>query len=234
MRVPAVAVLVCLLGGGTADAREHHEHHGDGRYHLEKANELAGDGKCAAAVKEFTAAYDKLHDPVVLFNRAECYRRLGENAKAVEDYRGFLDGFPAAPTRAEIEARIATLERPAAPPPPPRGARTPAPPQQPTARAPARTPPPVAHAAEPPPAAAAPAEPMPFLPPPPEGGDAKTLVEAPHAASSDAHAESSHGSRWWLWTAVAVVAVGGGVAGYLLLRPKDQPLPPVDLGNYRF
>jgi hypothetical protein len=232
MRVPAVAVLVCLLGGGTAAAREHHEHH-DGRYHLEKANELAGDGKCAAAVKEFSAAYDKLHDPVVLFNRAECYRRLGENAKAAEDYRAFLDGFPAAPNRAEIEARIATLERPAAPPPPPRGARTPAPPQ-PVARAPARTPSPVAHAVEPPPVPAAPAEPMPFLPPPPEGGNAKTLVEAPHAAPSDAHAESSHGSRWWLWTALAVVAVGGGVAGYILLRPKDQPLPPVDLGNYRF
>jgi len=237
MRLSAAVVLSCLLVGGTARARDHHrEHLADARHHLEKANALAGDGKCAAAIKWFTVAYDKLKDPIVLFNRGECYRRLGENAKAAEDYRGFLKGFPAAPNRAEIEARIATLERPAAPPPPPRGARTPpAPPQQPGARAPARTPPPVAHAAEPPPAAAASAEPMPFLPPPPpEGGDAKTLVEAPHAASSDAHAESSHGSRWWLWTAVAVVAVGGGVAGYLLLRPKDQPLPPVDLGNYRF
>lgn len=234
MRLSAAWVLACLLAGGTAVAREHHEHHVDGRHHLEKANELAGDGKCAAAVKEYSAAYDKLHDPVVLFNRAECYRRIGENAKAVDDYRGFLAGFPAAPNRAEIEARIATLEKPA----PVRAPRTPPGPTQPTApggrapaQAPARVPAPVAGTAPPPSAAA---EPMPFLPPPPSGDDAKTLVEAPRAPSDTPHAEASHGSRWWLWTALAVVAVGGGVAGYIYLRPKDQALPPVDLGNYRF
>ncbi|HVU52736.1 MAG TPA: hypothetical protein VHL80_18775, partial [Polyangia bacterium] len=141
MRLFAAVVLACLLAGGAASASEHHHHHehkADARVHVERANKLAGEGKCAAAVKEFTAAYDILQDPIVLFNRAECYRRLGQNAEAAADYRGFLKGFPAAPNRAEIEARIATLEKPPAPRPPAGGPRPPAgaPAQTPVARAP--------------------------------------------------------------------------------------------------
>jgi hypothetical protein len=230
MRLPLAVALVCLLAGGTAGAREHHEHRVDARHHLEKANALAGEGKCAAAVHEYTAAYEKLQDPIVLFNRADCYRRLGENAKAAEDYRGYLEGFPAAPNRKEIEARIATLEKPAPPRPPSAASRTPPPPV--VTRAPSAPPPPAATAPRSPPPAAAEVGSMPFLPPPPGTGDVTTLVEAPRSGAP--HAEASHGSRWLLWTTLAVVVVGGGVAGYLLLRPKDEPLPPVTLGNYRF
>jgi hypothetical protein len=259
MRLPAAVVLVCLLVAKGAGASEHHHHHhehhehhehkADARKHLEKANKYAGEGKCAAAVKEFTAAYDILQDPIVLFNRAECYRRLGQNAEAAADYRGFLKGFPAAPNRAEIEARIATLERPAAPRPPaaplrpPAGATPPAqaakppgaPPPPVAATPPARPPAPVA-AAPPPPAPATTPGPMPFLPPPPPAGEAKTLVEAPRStpAETPAPAEASHGSHWWIWTTIAVVAVGGGVAAYWFLRPKAEPLPMTTLGNYRF
>jgi hypothetical protein len=238
MRVAVAAVLAYLLIGGTAVARQHIA---DARLHLQRANELAGQGKCAAAIPLYNKAYDKLRDPIVLFNRAECFRRLGENAKAAADYRGFLAGFPAAPNRVELEARIATLERPAAPPPP-RAPRTPAAPSSPPplARTPTGSPQPPAPGAKAPTATAPPAPtptesmgPMPFLPPPPASGDAKTLVEAPRS-TEPAHTETSHGSRWWLWTSIAVVAVGGGVAGYFLLRPKDQVLPPTTLGNYRF
>jgi hypothetical protein len=284
MRLPAAVALVCLLVGGAARAREHHhhehhqhhehrEHKGDARHHLEKANALAGEGKCAAAVKEFTAAYDKLQDPVVLFNRAECYRRLGENAKAADDYRGFLKGFPTAPNRAEIEARIAALEKPAPPKPPvgttppvppkppvgttppvppkppvattplappkPPVATTPGPPKPPVGTTPGPTAPPVPPPKTPPTVAQGPVSPnetMPFLPPPPpEGGDGKALIEAPHAPPAEApRAEASHGSHWLLWTTLAVVVVGGGVAAYWFLRPKDEPLPATTLGHFQF
>jgi hypothetical protein len=250
MRLSAAVALVCLLLGGAASASEHHHHHhehkADARVHLEKANKLAGEGKCAAAVKEFTAAYEILQDPIVLFNRAECYRRLGQNAEAAADYRGFLKGFPAAPNRAEIESRIATLEKPAAPRPPagapkapagpPPVARAPSGPAPPLPAPPPKTPP-VAKAppttAPPPPLA--PTETMPFLPPPPPAsGEGTTLVEAPRSTPEPSHAEASHGSRWWLWTTLAVVAVGGGFAAYWFTRPKAEPLPTTTLGGYRF
>jgi hypothetical protein len=261
MRLPAAVVLVCLLVASRADASEHHHHHehhehhehkADARKHLENANQLAGEGKCAAAIKEYTAAYDKLQDPIVLFNRAECYRRLGQNADAAADYRGFLRGFPGAPNRAEIEARIAALEKPAPPKP---AAVTPRPPAGATpsaqaTRTPAGTAPPSARpsapvAAAPPPAASPPIAtappppspgPMPFLPPPPPAGsDSKTLIEAPRSTPPEASpAEASHGSHWWLWTTLAVVAVGGGVAAYWFLRPKPEPVPTTTLGNFRF
>ena len=75
---------------------------------------------------------------------------------------------------------------------------------------------------------------MPFLPPPPSADGANVLVEAPRSAPKDSARDDGHGSHWLLWTTLAVVAVGGGVVGYLYLRPKDQPLPDATLGHYRF
>src|SRR6476661_8922960 len=117
MRGASLLVSLCFSAGllvavpGTTLARGKAAHQAvdriaEGRYHLKKANALAGQNECEAAVREYTLAYEKLHDPVVFFNRAECYRRMGENAKAAADYRAFLKGFPRAPNRAEIETRI--------------------------------------------------------------------------------------------------------------------------------
>ena len=185
-------------------------------------------------MREYTAAYEKLQDPIVLFNRADRYRQLGEERQG----RGLPRlpaGFPAAPNRKEIEARIATPEAaaPRAPKPPasapPPIARTPVAPPPPT-RTPSPTPPP----AVPPPARVEAVGPMPFLPPPPGAGEPRTLVEAPRSTPGEQPAEASHGSHWWIWTTLAVVAVGGGVAAYWFLRPKDEPVPPSTLGSYRF
>ena len=208
MKLCGAAFVLCFLVAGTAFGREGG---GDGRQHLKRANELAAAGRCAAAIREYTAAYEKLHDPMLLFNRAECYRRIGENAKAAEGYRAFLAGSPAAPNRAELEARIAALERPAPPAAPALGAVE---------------------------------GPMLVLPPGPTGvseresqgeGAGQGLVAAPGSeAADDTTGVEGHRPRWWLWTTLAVVAVGCGVAGYVLLRPKEQPLPPTTLGNYPF
>jgi hypothetical protein len=80
-----------------------------GRRHAAKANQLAAKNKCKGAVVEFTKAYKSLKDPAILFNRAECQRKLGNNAGALKDYEQFLTDMPTAPNRASVEARMASL-----------------------------------------------------------------------------------------------------------------------------
>jgi len=209
-----VPLLVCvggLLVAAPGDALARGKRHGGGgqaagRLHLKKANALAGQNKCHHALAEYTKAYAKLHDPVVLFNRAECYRRLGDDARAAADYRAFLKGVPDAPNREEIEGRIASLEgapvereigeAEAEPPPEPK-ARLKAveaePPSEPKARLKAEGPPPEpkarlkvepAVASAPPPAASesrrAPEEVAEAAPPVPK------VVPAPEASDTSA------------------------------------------------
>jgi len=204
-RAGIALAAACFLLGATGNVlarsktkkhhREHKSHHqpshkdlARGKRHLKKANALAGDANCRAAVAEYTVAYELLNDPVVLFNRAECYRRIGENEKAADDYHAFLEKVPAAPNRASIEKKLLALEAPepaerekpaeappATKPPPAKVAEAPpapakAPPPPPPAKV-AEAPPPPPKAPPPPPPAkvaeAPPPPPPPKAPPPP-------------------------------------------------------------------
>jgi tetratricopeptide (TPR) repeat protein len=79
------------------------------RKHAARANKLAAQNKCRSAVPEFNRAYQTLKDPILLFNRAECQRKLGNAEEALKDYEQFLSDMPTAPNRASVEAHIATL-----------------------------------------------------------------------------------------------------------------------------
>jgi hypothetical protein len=243
VKIGAAAVTAILLlaaaGAAQADAPSAHAI-AEGRYHLRRANGLAGDDRCQGAIHEYTLAYKKLGDPVVLFNRAECYRRIGEDEKAVADYRAFLEAVPAAPNRAQIEAKIATLNatliasldvkpaplamsaavRPGVPGPdrshvPPPAARpiATAPPQLSTGRAPVIDDAPLPASAAPPPAV--------------------TLVETGPVASGPSDGEGHHG-RTWIWLAVGAAVAGSAVGAYFALRTPATVPPSTDLGNYKF
>jgi len=242
----AVVAAVCVLAPATGAWAAGPHDLDQGRHHLKKANALANEGRCDAAVREYTQAYQKLHDPVVLFNRAECYRRLGQNAAAADDYRAFLEAVPRAPNRAEVEARLAVME--GLPPPAPV-----APPPRPTAPPPVRAaapPPPVQPQAvvlpPPPPAAISPLPPMP-PPLPPEPGapppvapapatEAPVVVATPAApAPSQPAVENESRGHLWLWVAVGALVAGGAAAGaYFALRAPSASLPMTQLGNYNF
>jgi tetratricopeptide (TPR) repeat protein len=217
----ALAAAVALSIADPAPARARNAVT-EGRTHLRKANGLAGNDRCEAAIKEYSLAYEKLHDPVVLFNRAECYRRIGEDASAAADYRAFLDAVPGAPNRAEIEAKIASLDL--APP---------------TAAAPAaaRAAPPGASRSAPAPIAGAPslAAPTPTAaaPAPPLVAPATTdaLVAAPPLAEPPG---SGHQGAPWMWAALGVAVAGAAVGTYFVLRTPGATPPSTELGNYRF
>jgi hypothetical protein len=182
----------------------------EGRKHARKANHLADINRCKLAIAEYGKALRLLKDSTLFFNRAECYRRTGESAKAVADYRKFLIDFPTAPNRPQVETQIAVLEKSSAPssssssPPPP----DPAPPR-PLPAAAALTsdeaPAPVAMA---------------------------VLDRKPDPAPA---AEPAHGSSHWLvWVVGAVVVAGGAAGAYLVLSQGKTDIPPSALGNYKF
>jgi tetratricopeptide (TPR) repeat protein len=188
---------------------------------LKRANALAGAGDCQSAIDEYIKAYELLKDPVVLFNRGECFRRVGDNDAAIDDYREFLEKVPNAPNRTDIEAKIAALE---APEPTSRES---------SAEAQSTAPPKTPAQPKPEPSAKA-AEARPPPPPAPQSEDRPEPAIAIQRAAPAAASGTTDGSRPWVWVALSVLVVGAGVAGYLLLRPREEPPPGTALGNYRF
>jgi tetratricopeptide (TPR) repeat protein len=228
--VTATLLLAAGVGAAQADGPSAHAI-AEGRYHLRRANGLAGDDRCQAAIHEYTLAYKKLGDPVVLFNRAECYRRIGEDEKAVADYRAFLQAVPAAPNRAEIEAKVSALDAKPSPVAGPAPAR-------PNGQGPERAtaPPPVRPNAtaspylspERPPLIDDTPLPTSSAPPP-----ALALVQTAPAASAPADGEGHHG-KTWIWLAVGAAVAGGAVGAYFAFRSPATVPPTTDLGNYKF
>ena len=181
----------------------------EGRSHLKRANALAGEGDCEAAIEEYTKAYDMLDDPVVLFNRGECYRRTGDCDNAVDDYREFLEKVPSAPNRADIEAKIAILGAPRRSlfSPSPQAAPGPAPP----------------------PAVARPARPRPRPEP----------AAAPVAVKRTAEAAAADTRRRAAAALVGVDRAGRAGRGgrdrrLVMFRPQESQPPDSMWGNYRF
>jgi hypothetical protein len=221
----ALSLSLAGFGAGPAQARDSVT---EGRFHLRKANALAGNDRCEAAIKEYSLAFEKLHDPVVLFNRAECYRRIGEDASAAADYRAFLEAVPGAPNRVEIEGKIAALDLGPATVGGPPAARAAA-----SAR-PSRS----GQAANRVPPNAVP----PSLVPPPTPVDvsAEPLVvapagpEAPVAPPPTETTGAPHRGGLWMWAALGAAVAGGAVAAYLVLRTPGATPPSTELGNYRF
>jgi hypothetical protein len=227
VKAKAVAALLLLAAmAGAAQARDA-DPVAVGRYHLRKANQLAGEDHCHSAIHEYTLAFQKLKDPVVLFNRGECYRRIGQADKAVSDYRAFLEAVPAAPNRADIESRIAALSptpAPVAPVRPP--VRSPAP----AAPAPART----AEAAPPPPRAPIIEEPPPAPQAPPVVLASPAAAATPSGADDRPAEHHAHTAHTWVWIALGAAVAGGAVGAYFALRPPTTTPPVTDLGNYKF
>jgi hypothetical protein len=231
-----VRALVCLLALGvalTAAAAPEADRVVDGRQHARRGARLLEAGKCRAAVRELTAAYQLLGDPALLFNRAECLRKLGERQAALYDYRQFLLDLPNAPSRTLVQARIAELD-PSAPPPPP--VEAPPPPavvltgdaaalaeSTPDGGAPV--------AAGPVAEAPAPEDPAPL----PRATLAPTpIMRLDEEAGPEPVTRRSSGKGWIWFGAVVAVLAAGATAGWLVYGRTRTDVPTSALGNYHF
>jgi hypothetical protein len=156
----------------------------------ERAKQLFQEGTTLFNVGEFDKAieawqegYKEKPDPGFLYNIGQAYRLKGDNQKAIFFYRGYLRNSPRALNKAEVEAKIAQLQKaaegkPVAPPPTP----SPAPVAPTPAVAPAApTPAPVKPAPVAP--APAPVAPPPVDPPPLAGSSSSPppVAELPAA-----------------------------------------------------
>lgn len=81
------------------------------REHFERGTRLYDLGQYAGAAKEYEAAYEAKDDPALLFNCGQAYRGARNPEKAIVFFKSFLRKMPDAPNRAEVEARIAELQR---------------------------------------------------------------------------------------------------------------------------
>jgi tetratricopeptide (TPR) repeat protein len=236
LRQSAFAVTVLVLGALIQTPAFAAPRGAAGRKHAAKANQLAAHNRCKAAVAEFTKAYRLLKDPALLFNRAECYRKIGKDSQAVKDYEQFLAEMPGTPNRSTVEARIASLRG---------GAQTAEPSRKQThAQSRARQAPPGdTHAEKWGASDATPAGEKghapgaqsvaigPAAPAVPEPRAAANLTSPPTAPEPK---QASRGHAWiWIGTAVVVVGAGAFAAYRYWPRPKTD-VPQTPLGNYAF
>lgn len=225
-------LLAALLSAGrparAADARtetaREHSGQGDAYYKLEKYGNAIG---------EYEQAYLAKADPSFLYNIAQCHRLMGHSAEAIKFYRRFLKDAPNAPNRVVAEKHIKDLEETSAQPVP--AAETPSAPRPQTLPPPLAAPPAVTPTAPPPassslptssglePAAAAPALAL-NAPPPTSSPSTEIAPIAENGAAPSQMEARPFYNRWWFWTAVGVVVLGGIVVA--VVAAKHDPACP--------
>lgn len=81
------------------------------RLTFQTAREAFSQGDYETALSRFEQAYSLSPRPVLLYNIAVTLDRLRRDEEAVAKFREYLERVPDAPDRAEVEARLAVLER---------------------------------------------------------------------------------------------------------------------------
>jgi tetratricopeptide (TPR) repeat protein len=104
----AVGVLLLLLAVHPANAE------GNSvvvaKEHFKAGRELYKKGQYQDAIGEFRKAYKAKPHPVMYFNIAQCYEKLGDVGNALSNYREYLHQLPDADDRPTVEATLQTLE----------------------------------------------------------------------------------------------------------------------------
>jgi hypothetical protein len=221
----AVLVMVLALAGAA-----HADHAGE-----MKARESFAAGRYDEALEIFAKLYAETLNPIYLRNIGRCQQKLKQPDKAIDAFRDYLikgGKKISADEKAEINGYIKEMEAlrdeqasrqqvppPVAPVPPTSGA-----PVQPIPAAPQPEGPPPGYTAQP--GAAYPGAPgAPGAYPP--GADqqpAGALVAQP--AQPQAESSGPVYTKWWFWTIIGVVVVGGAVTAIALSSGTSKPACP--------
>jgi len=247
VRVAVLVTLGLVLGltsGAMADSPEKNK--ALAKQHFEAGVSHFDLAEWEQALVEFKEAYRLKSDPSFLYNIAQCHRKLGHVDEALTFYKTYRRRAPDAPNREEIERRILELEveqqakqsrktseeqeaKAAADAKAAAEAKAAA---DVKAAAEARAAAEAKPASLPAPRVETPSEPQPVpspLPTPvaglanpaavsPASENRADLVQPAGSTQPEATAETSILHRWWFWTAVGVVVVGGVTAALLATR----------------
>jgi hypothetical protein len=234
--VIALGLVAALAGAARAAGGASLDDEKRARALYESAEKSFDVGKFAEALTDYQAAYEAKPLPGFLFNIAQCYRNMGNYERARFFFRRYLALDPHAPNHRRVEELISEMTKqldaqaaaaaaaPAATPttPPP----APTPPIEPVAPSPTPSAAPGSEAAPAPSPAASAVPPLPA--PEPETSPAATLT----ATAPEPSERRPVYKRWWFWTGVGAVVVGGAVAAFFLTRqPEATPpgtLQPID------
>lgn len=106
------ALLLCLLSFLAVTAnRALADERAVAREHYAKGTKAFDLGLYDEAIKEYMAAYQVIDDPALLYNIAQGHRLAGHSAEALRFYRVYLAKVPASKNRAEVETKIAELQK---------------------------------------------------------------------------------------------------------------------------
>ena len=192
----AVALVLTLAGSGAGSVRAaDHAAADSGDNQLEiKGREAFAAGRYDEAIDTFAKLYAKTLNPIYLRNIGRCFQQKREPDAAIDKFRDYLaktktGKYKTSPDeRAEIDGYIKEME--ALRDEQAKAAAVPAPVQPLPGPAPAATP-------------------VPAAPAPTATQPTATLVAQPAPAEGESHPIYT---RWWFWTIVGVVLVGGTVA----------------------
>src|SRR5688572_6655498 len=106
----ALAVLVASLLV-VAPAQAQTDADAQARAHYDRALVHYNLSEWDEAIREFKKAYELSKAPGLLFNIAQAYRLQGNKRMVLSSYKSYLRLDPGAPNRAEVEARIAELDK---------------------------------------------------------------------------------------------------------------------------
>jgi tetratricopeptide (TPR) repeat protein len=148
-------------------------------------------GEYTEALNDFKEGYRLKDDPVFLYNLAQCHRLLNQNTEALRAYKTYLRRAPTAPNRDEVERKIAAIEEAQAA----ANKATTTPPNQ--------VLPPDTHTT-----GDATTTPTTTTAPPTNEPSTSNSLTASAPPPSD---RTPIYKKWWLWTAIGVVAVGAGL-----------------------
>jgi tetratricopeptide (TPR) repeat protein len=194
MPIRALSLLMVLLWWAVAQA----EKPGEADYRAGARSYAIGE--YGPALELFKSAYKASGRPALLFNIAQCQKKLGQKAEAAATFRNYLQLLPEAADRVEVESTIAALERAVE--------------QERRAEAERAANAQKQQQQEPPP------------PPPPKEAIAPPPVVSPPPADHKPAARPLY-KQPWLWAVVGgVVVVGAAVGIGLALAPSgDAPIP---------